>query len=153
MGHSRGASIAMIAGANNPYVKAFCAVMPSMSSDGFITKQDIKWKESGLQTYMRDLPPGDGNEVKQFNLPYSFFEDEQNYRVDENIMKSTKPKLFFLGTKDTLAPPERVRKTFEILSEPKELHLLDSDHDYRYHDGLIQEVNRALGIFLTKHGI
>lgn len=153
MGHSRGASMALMTGSTNPQIIAFAAIMPSLSKEGFLVKKDDEWKEKGYKVSMRDLPPGGGPEVKKFDLPYSFLEDELKYHLTEEYTKSTKPKLFILGKKDPLVLPHIVRETFDSFAKPKELYELDSDHDYRLHENLINEVNSIVGAFLEKYNL
>jgi pimeloyl-ACP methyl ester carboxylesterase len=151
MGHSRGATIATIAGARSRHVFAFAAVMSSFSKGGFQEKPDKNWKIKGFAISKRDLPPGGGEKVKEFRLPYSFFEDQTKYDLTEDITSSTKPKLFILGKHDDLIPPKTIKETFSQFAEPKELYEINSDHDYRHHLHLINEVNKTIGEFLEKY--
>ena len=153
MGHSRGASMAILAAMRNPLVTGFAAVFSSLRADGTWEKEDQQWKETGYKINMRDLPPGGGEEVKEFRLPFGFYEDQLQYSVTEDLPKSTKPKLFFLGTRDVLSTPESVKSLYALAGEPKELHELDSDHDYRFHQHLIDEVNTVLEEFLKKYNL
>lgn len=106
VGHSRGASVAVITGVKNPNVFAFTSIIPSFSKDGFDHTDDPEWKNSGYKVEMRDLPPGGGEKTKEFRLPYGFFEDQIKFRWTKDISESKKPKLLFLGKKDTLTPAE-----------------------------------------------
>jgi len=152
MGHSRGAGMAILAGLTNPHITSFVAIFSSFSENGYKDKSDIaKWKEDGYLLEKRDLPPGGGPKIKEFQLPYSFFEDQLKYNVTEGLKHSQKPKLFMLGKHDVLAKPEVIKKLYRITSEPKELYELDSDHDYRFHPELIEEVNKAMGDFLHNY--
>jgi len=152
MGHSRGASMAILAGLTNPYITSFASIFSSFIEGGYKDKSDIaKWKEQGYLLEKRDLPPGGGPKVKKFKLPYSFFEDQLQYDVSENLRHSNKPKLFILGKHDALATPEVVKELYSITLEPKELYELDSDHNYRFHQELIEEVNKVVGDFLRKY--
>lgn len=150
MGHSRGATIAMLAGTTNPYITAYAAIMSSFTKNGFEEKKDDNWKRRGYIISKRDLPPGGGPKEKQFKLPYSFFEDQTQYSMTEELVKSTKPKLFILGQQDSLVSPKNVKETYGLLSQPKEIYELNSDHDYRNNDKLIQEINIVIGNFLKK---
>lgn len=153
MGHSRGATISTIVGARNEKVVAFAAVM-SRFTRGILTKQDdMEWESRGYHVSMRDLPPGGGEKTKEFRIPYSFFEDQVGYDLTDEIASTIKPKLFFLGTKDELVTPKLVREGFEEFAEPKVLHELDWDHDYRNSSEKIEEVNRVMGEFLEKYNI
>jgi len=152
MGHSRGASMAILAGLTNPHIASFASVFSSFTEDGYKVDSDIaKWKEQGYLLKKRDLPPGGGPSVKEFKLPYGFYEDQLKYNVAKDLKHSDKPKLFMLGKRDALAIPEIVRQLYSITSEPKELYELDSDHNYRLHIELIEEVNKVIEGFLRKY--
>ncbi len=149
MGHSRGATIATIAGTKNPQIFAFGAVMSSFTKAGFQKMADKTWQKVGDKVEKRDLPPGGGEKVKEFKLPYSFFEDQSQYSLTPEITSSMKPKLFILGKHDKLATPAIVKQTFSLFAEPKQLYELDSGHDYRLYRKYIDEVNEVVGVFLN----
>jgi alpha/beta superfamily hydrolase len=50
-----------------------------------------------------------------------------NYKY---LHECNKPKLLTVGTYDSFAPTEEIRKLFGTLQDPKELFLLDTDHFY-----------------------
>jgi hypothetical protein len=149
MGHSRGGTVAQIAGAKNPNIYAFAAIMSGLSKGWYLEEDTKGWKEDGFRVSKRDLPPDGGLPEKEFRLPYSHYEDQTQYDLTEEIIHCKKPKLFILGKKDSLILPEDVRSTFNLVSEPKQLYELDSDHDYRHHPKLIEEVNEVIGKFLS----
>src|SRR3972149_6108106 len=74
MGHSRGATVATIAGARNKYIAAFVAVMSSFSKGSFQEEVNKEWKTKGYAISKRDLPPGGGAKDKEFKLPFGFLE-------------------------------------------------------------------------------
>ena len=152
MGHSRGATVATIAGARNKHVFAFAAVMSSFEKGGFQEDIDKDWKTKGFVISRRDLPPGGGEKEKEFKLPYSFFEDQIKYDLTKDITNSSKPKLFILGKRDVLIPPETIKETFNLFAEPKELYELDYGHDYRLSEAMINKVNDVVGVFFDKYG-
>ena len=152
MGHSRGATISMLSSTNSSVI-AYASIMSTFTKGGFQEKKDEAWEEKGYMISKRDLPPGGGLKEKQFKLPYSFFEDQTQYDITEELMRSTKPKLFVFGKHDALATPTIVKKTFNSFSDPKELYELNSDHDYRLSPKLIREVNGVLGLFLEKFNL
>ncbi len=152
MGHSRGASMAILAGLRNPYISSFASIFSSLMVEGYKDKSDTAlWRKQGYLLEKRDLPPGGGPKVKEFKLPYSFFEDQLKYNVTKDLQHSTKPKFFMLGKNDVLATPEVVKELYDIASQPKELYELDSGHDYRLHSELIEKVNKVVGDFLRRH--
>lgn len=153
MGHSRGATIATIAGVRSKHTFAFAAVMSSFSKGSFQEESDKEWKKKGFAISRRDLPPGGGEKIIEFKLPYSFFEDQKKYDLTEDISSSTKPKLFILGKHDDLIPPDTIKETFRLFAEPKEIYELDSDHDYRHYPHLIKRVNEIVGKFLEVYDL
>lgn len=151
MGHSRGGSMAMLAGTTNPKITAFAAAMSHSYSPNRKSKDDEKFEKEGVLVSFRELPPGTGEKVKEFVLPYSFLEDQRKYDMEPDLRNSKIPKLFIAGKNDITVNPEDVRKVYEMAGEPKEFAELDSDHNYRFHIDLIEEVNKIVGEFLAKY--
>ncbi len=149
VGHSRGGSMAMLAGTRNPFVTHFASIMSFYSFEPQIHGEypDKEWEKDGYRISKRDLP-GKLPEFKEFRVPYSFLEDQIRYDALEDLKKSPKPKLFILGKKDILVKPKVVQTAFDAAHSPKELRELDSDHDYRHSLKLIGQVNKFLGEFL-----
>lgn len=141
LGHSRGGTMAMLAGVNNEYVTHIVAVMSHWGPSGRPdTKEDV-------HVSTRDVPPGTErtDERKEFSLPMAYFDDMTDY---SGLDTSEKPKLLFAGTQDVLVTPEDVQETFDSAAEPKQFIELDSEHDYRLHSEIIDEVNKKTEEFL-----
>jgi pimeloyl-ACP methyl ester carboxylesterase len=117
IGHSLGGSVAMLAAANNPHITAYVALM-SLVSEPRAT-EDPEWKAGGKVTFYRDLPPGDHHtdEQKQYDLPYTFFEDSLAHDAKAALQTCHKPKLFILGNM-TLRMAQRILR----LNMPKLLN-------------------------------
>jgi len=149
MGHSRGGSIAMLAGISNPRVTHFASIMSyySFNPKAHPEYPDEDWKKNGVKQSKRDLPT-DKNQTRVFNLPYNFLEDQIQYDMLDGLKNSKKPKLFVFGKKDSLVRPEVVKIAYEAAAQPKKLQEIDSDHDYRFHPELIEEMNEIIGDFL-----
>ncbi len=47
--------------------------------------------------------------------------------------------------------PEDVKVAYEQSAEPKMIHGLNSEHDYRLHSKIVAEVNEVVGQFLDKY--
>jgi len=152
MGHSRGGTTSILAGVSNPHVVGFA---PIMATYGEPTPPDQEAIKTGVKISYRDLPPGTSKtkEQKEFALPISYFKDGEKYNVVDELKKSSKPKLILYGTRDEFTTPERVKEVFETILEPKTLHLLNTDHDYRYHPEIIEEINKIVGDFLQKFNL
>lgn len=142
MGHSRGGTMAMLAGVKNKFVTHIIAVM---SRPGPSTLTD-KTRKIGFEISYRDTPSG--GKVK-FELPVSYFENALKYDVMKGLTKCKKPKLFFYGNKDKIISPNSVKEAYDKSEEPKELIELNSDHDYRFHPEIIKKVNVAVKKFLN----
>lgn len=150
MGHSRGGTVTILAGSSNPHVIGFA---PVMATYGEPTPPDPESIKTGIKMSHRDLPPGTSKttEQKDFALPVEYFIDGQKYNVKEVLEKCTKPKLLLYGNRDEFTEEKEVEEVFASLPEPKMLHKLDTDHDYRYHAEIIEEVNKTVGEFLDKY--
>jgi pimeloyl-ACP methyl ester carboxylesterase len=145
MGHSRGASVSLMAAARNPKIIGYAAVMPAISRES-LTRNFSK-------VSMRDLPPGGGEKIKKFELPDSFHEDEMNYRLTDEFLKCEKPKLFIFGKTDQIINYDGAVEMYKEFLDPKEAHTLECGHDYRHYPDKIEEVNEAIKNFLAKFDI
>ena len=150
VGHSRGGTIAMLAGPKNSSVTHIVQIFSNYGAPKNPTNEKIK---DGKVASHRDLPPGNikTKKQKEFSLPISYFKDGKKYNALPGLKNCTKPKLFFYGVDDKLISPEDVKRAYEESAEPKEIHALKSDHDYRYHPEVIKEVNQIIGKFLDKY--
>lgn len=146
LGHSRGGSMAMLGAITNPYVTHFIAVMSRAGE----SVPDKPMKPGDTSISYRDLPDNP-NKKKKLELPLSYFEDSARYNILEGLKGCTKPKLFVLGTRDITVKPGEVRAAYKVAAEPKELCEIDSDHSYRWHPPLIEEVNQIVWDFLLKN--
>lgn len=141
MGHSRGGTMAMLAGVSNEHVTHIVAVMSHWGPSG------RPETDKNVHISKRDIPPGIERTVEQkvFELPMSYFDDPTDY---SGLDTCTKPKLLFAGKDDVLIPPEYVQEVLAAAGEPKTYHELDSEHDYRLHQEIIDEVNQKTEAFL-----
>ena len=149
-GHSRGGTIAMLAGPKNSHVTHFIPIFSYYDAPSDPSEERIV---DGKVISHRDLPPGNmkTKEKKEFGLPLNYFEDGKQYNALAGLKKCTKPKLFFYGVKDDMNDPEDVKKAYEESAEPKMIHALNSEHDYRYHPEIIKEANQIIGKFLDDY--
>lgn len=145
LGHSRGGSMAMLGVITNSYVTHFIAVM-SRAGESVPSKP---MQPGDTSVSYRDIP-GNPDEKKKFELSFSYFEDSGRYNILKGLKGCTKSKLFIMGTRDITVKPEEVKTAYEAAAEPKEFREINSDHDYRWHPSLIQEVNQIVGDFLCK---
>lgn len=146
IGHSRGGSMAMLGGTTNDSVTHFAAIMSRPSAS--IPEDESKYDKNKNYTSFRDDP--NGSEQVRFELPGSYFEDAAKYDMSEDLTNCTKPKLFIYGEMDQLITPENVKKTYEMSSNPKQIFGVNSEHDYRKHPAIVEEVNDHIKLFLEK---
>ncbi len=149
MGHSRGGTVTMLVGPQNPKITHMISVNSSYGGPIDIDKP----VPDEVNVSYRDIPPGNTRtkEQKRFDLPYNYFVDAEQYDALDGLSKCKKPKLFFYGTKDILTTKDIVQKMYETSAEPKKIHALDTQHDYRLHPEIIDEVNKVLGEFLDEN--
>lgn len=147
LGHSRGATAAILASMSNPTV---AGIVPIMANYGTPTAPSSQALQQGFEISRRDLPPGTSKtrEQKEFVLPIAYWEDGKHYNVIQALKNCTKPKLLIYGLRDEFTSPDETKKLYETIPEPKMIKGIDSEHDYRYHPKAIEEVNRAIGEFL-----
>lgn len=149
-GHSRGGTVAMLVGPKNPAVNSFIAIL---SSTGAPDNPDKSRIIDGALISYRDIPPGTSKTKEQmrFDLPLQYFTDGQTYDARSGLSHCTKPKLFFYSTEDDANKLEKVG--FETSPEPKMIHPLHTEHDYRYHPEIMDEVNQVIGHFLEIYSL
>lgn len=152
MGHSRGGSVAILAGSNNPSVIGIVSIMASF---GGPSSPSAKAVRDGVEMEYREMPPGieETGEKKEFALPLSYFKDGEQYSPAGVLKTCTKPKLIFYGTDDKFNDPGEVKEVFSIIPEPKMMHKLVSNHDYRRNLKVVEEVNEVVEGFLFKFGL
>lgn len=151
VGHSRGSSMSIVANNTNNKVIGFVAIMCSLIPGAYTNGVDEVWEKQGYYDFPRDLPPGGGPKDKVYRLPYSFFEDQRAYDLEEGLRNSNNPKLFIYGKHDDLATPDKVKQLYKLANAPKEIYELDNDHDYRHSPDKISEVEVAMGEFLDEY--
>lgn len=147
-GHSRGGTISMLVGPTNPYVTH---IIPIFSYHGAPDDPEPDRIENDALVSYRDLPPGTERtkEQKRFDLPLNYFKDGAQYNALEALKTYTKPKLFFYGTEDVMVGPEDVKEAFEQSAEPKAIHVIEAEHDYRHRPEAVTQVNEGIGNFLN----
>jgi len=150
VGHSRGAAVAAVASMSNPAIIGIVLLMANYGSPTSPSEEDLN---RGFKVSHRDLPPGTSpaSEQKEFLLPINYWKDGKQYNQIEVLEKCTKPKLLIYGTEDEFTSPNTVEELFKNIPEPKMIKEVNSNHDYRYHPEIIEEVNYEIGLFLDKY--
>jgi len=150
LGHSRGATTAVLVAKTNPIVIGIITVMANFGTPTSPSNEDI---QKGYREEVRDIPPGSSKTdiKKRFKLSLIYWEDGRQYNAGETLKSLTKPKLIIYGTKDEFVSPNDVKELYKNFSEPKIIKEIDSTHDYRYYPKAIEEVNETIGQFLDKN--
>jgi len=141
MGHSRGGTLAMLAGVRNPEVVAFIAAMSRADGSPPIDSS------AAYEINQRDAPEDKTRKV-EFKLPQNYFVDSARYDARTGLQTSHKPKLFILGLEDKIITPKSVRALYKLAAGPKQLQTVPGGHDYRKDPTIIDQVNKMVGQFL-----
>lgn len=147
LGHSRGGSMAMLGNSRITSVTHMISVMSNISPSS--VSQEVL--DAGVYISNRDLPENP-EEFITFHMPLTYFKDGEQYDFTEAVADNNKPKLFMYGTQDQLVTSEDVRTGYhQFAADPKELHELDCEHDYRKYPAIISEVNERAEKFLQDY--
>jgi len=148
VGHSRGATISMLAGCQNENVIGFISIM-----GGYAQRALSEAIRPDVPKYtFRDDPNDPAKEIK-IEIPYSFFVDSAKYNALDGLSKCVKPKLFIYGEHDTTVKESSVMESFESAAQPKELASIESDHNYRQSPEKIDRMNEIISQFLDNYGL
>ena len=148
LGHSRGGATAIL-GTANPFVMGVVAIMPSYGPPSPPTAEA---ERQGFLVEYRDLPPGNTRteEKKEYKLPMGYFKDGSKYNPGETLKKYEKPKLIVYGTRDEFNNPDKVKNIYQEIPEPKEIHEVNSVHDYRLDSNVVSQVNTIVVDFVGR---
>jgi hypothetical protein len=141
-GHSRGGTVAMLYAARDSRISSVLAIMSAFqrSNSG---KRAQEWKAAGFHLSSRDEP--DSTKIRQFNVPYSHYEDYCKYNLFEDIKKVHVPLTMVAGELDKLVTIDDIKNIFDPANEPKKLILVKGvAHDYRKSPEGIEQVNEAI---------
>lgn len=147
LGHSRGATVSILASSN----PAVFGIVPIMANFGSPDIADDEVRKNGFKQSFRDLPPGSvkTKEQKEFLLPKAYWDDGKQYNASEVLKICTKPKLLIYAAKDKFTAPQVAEELFKQTSEPKMIKMVDSTHGYRYYPDIIKKIDGYIGEFLN----
>ena len=136
LGHSLGGQTALLYGSNHEKISAVIGIMPSASvfKVGSVQRAMPKWLEDGFRNSKRDLPNNPA-EIKEFKIPYSFFEDRTNYDVFETIKNYNNDLLLIAGETDVIIKPESVQEICDKATNCSRKEMVTVPgigHDYRH---------------------
>jgi pimeloyl-ACP methyl ester carboxylesterase len=147
IGHSFGASIALLAAAEDPRVTDVVAIMPPRC---FVWPRDYdaardNWRRTKIRRFDVAAP---GSSVQwQFKVPHSVVDDavERDLPGTLRRLRHDQRILFVAGRDDTVIPSATVKKLFtECHSARKTFVVLPVCHDYRDHPEQLRMVNAAV---------
>lgn len=152
VGHSRGWTISIINWVQNEYVVWFVDIMWWYTLNPKIKPihpdKLVERKKTWYYSVFRDLPPWGWEKVKEYKLPYSFYEDQILYQPENELSKCIKPKMFILGKKDTTVDPRFIKEWYELAWANKKIVELNSGHDYRLDKNSIKAVSVHIWEFI-----
>jgi uncharacterized protein len=126
VGHSRGAALAIVAGAHYSEVKAVSAWAPVARFDRFTPRQKEKWREDGSLLVMNQRT---GQRMK---MNAQFIDDLEMHRERLDIIASAhrlesaqKHLQIIAASEDLTAPPKESQEIARSAGESAELHILE----------------------------
>lgn len=148
-GHSRGGSVAMLTAGTNKSISGVALLLANYNEATAPMTGEVK---DGIYTTSRSLPPGNDKNgaKKEVSLSLDYFADSKKYSPKNAIQKFAGPKLIVRGAKDDFDDPKTLKIIYDSLSEPKQYLEVDSEHDYRYHPEIVEQVNNAVIDFVHK---
>lgn len=150
LGHSRGATSAILASMHNSLIKGIISINANLGDPSSPSKEDL---QRGFHLSGRDLPPGTSKteKKKEFKLSLNYWEDGKKYNTKQSLKECTKPKLIIFGNEDEFTSPREVKELYDLIPEPKTIKEVHSIHDYRYFPEVIKEINQEVEKFLVKY--
>ena len=124
IGHSLGASVAILAGSKYSSVTKAVCLSPTILFD----KSDSKWNKNNVRSTKKDIP-GNPQEFREFNIPISFVNDRKKYSVTQSLRDFNKPLMVLIASEDTAKEEienavREVKNSYIVLME-------NMGHDFR----------------------
>lgn len=127
VGHSRGASLGILAGAHYHDVKAVSAWAPVSRFDRFTERQKAKWKEEGFLEVMNSRTG------QRMRMNASFLDDLERHRERLDVLQATRrmtaagKKLQIIAASEDLTAPPKEAQEIKLAagSTNSELHILE----------------------------
>jgi uncharacterized protein len=145
IGHSLGGMAAILFASRHPEISGIVALMTPAK----LVREDneeiiTSWKNNGLRVSKRDVP-GESDEFKIFQTPYSSLEDGQQYDISKEIPKINVPLIFISSNEDQVVTAKSMKELYDLAKEPKKYSSLEGvSHDYRKNIDSIKKVNSAI---------
>lgn len=126
IGHSLGGFTALVAGSKIPEVTKIVSLCPPADKIG----TSLKWEKNKPKHSERELPDNP-NQLRTFDIPYSFVEDASQYSAVEAVTHLHKPVMIFIALDDTIIPPENTERIVARANNPYVVRQQNMGHDFR----------------------
>lgn len=126
VGHSLGASVAIIAGSKFSEVTKVISLCPEVD----FNKSVEKWTDTGIRHSKRALP-NDPSRYREFDIPKSFVEDKIKYSMPEALEKLNKPLMVLVGMQDNKNIPEDTIKVIKYINNVHLVKIEGMGHSFR----------------------
>lgn len=146
IGHSIGGFTAIIAGNRINEVTKIIALCPPSDRDG----SAHKWKDKGYRQSKRDIP-GNPNEFRTFNIPYSYLDDGLQYSASDEVKKIQKPLMIFIALNDVIVSPSRTEEIVKNANDPYVVKMPNMGHDFRFSQNECNIVMAEIEKFLREY--
>ncbi len=144
IGHSLGGFVAIIAGIMFPQVSKTVALCPPSRA-----ASTIQWQLGKPRHSKRDLPE-DPTRFKEFDIPYTFFEDALQYSALNAVSILEKPLMIFIAMQDTVVPPEQTETLVQHTLKPHVVRFPNIGHDFRHSITETEQVMDEIEKFLIR---
>lgn len=135
-GHSMGGFVAIASACQRGGFSAVCGSQSSVGKRAFSDGEVKSWQKTGWAAFAND-------HFDEFELPYDFYVDRQQYDIFKVIDELTAPLLLIAGTNDTVAPASRVRAIYDAANDPKTYLEFPADHEYKNDPNQLAAINAA----------
>ncbi len=145
IGHSLGGFTSIIAGSRIPEVTKIVSLCPPPDRIG----PSLRWEENQPRHSERELP-GNPDQYRAFDVPYSFVEDGLQYSAAEEVKSIHKPIMIFIGLDDKSIPPSVTERIVANANNPYVVRQPNMGHDFRKSQEECNRVMAEVEKFLSK---
>ncbi len=141
IGHSLGASVAMLVGVSESSVSRVVCLSPAV----VLNKSREKWNTEGIRLSKKDLP-GRPTEFREFAIPIFHMDDRIKYNIGETLKNFKKPLMFLFGSEDSTA--QDIQKVADTVDTIHVVKIDGMNHDFRNYPELCNLVSEEIKSFL-----
>lgn len=126
IGHSMGGFTAIIAGSRIKEVTKIVSLCPPPDRIG----PSLRWEENKPRYSERELPDNP-QQVRAFDVPYSFVEDGLQYSAVKEVPNLHKSLMIFVALEDKSIPPSNTEQIVANANNPYVVRQPNMGHDFR----------------------